>query len=77
MTFSQTLADYAARLTYEDLPPEVVASTRLRLLDTVGVCLASLGFAPVGGTREQFGAVIRAEIAKWGKAITASGAKVN
>lgn len=43
MTYSQTLADYAARLAYEDLPPEVVASTRLRLLDTVGVCLASVG----------------------------------
>ena len=39
--------------------------------------LATLGFAPVGGTREQFGAFIRSEIAKWGKAITASGAKVN
>lgn len=43
MTYSRTLAAYAARLTYEDLPPEVVASTRLRLLDTVGVCLASVG----------------------------------
>ena len=39
--------------------------------------LATLGFAPVGGTREQFAAFIRSEIAKWGKAITASGAKVN
>jgi 2-methylcitrate dehydratase PrpD len=43
MSLSRALADYASRLRYEDLPEEVVASARLRLLDTVGVCLASVG----------------------------------
>jgi tripartite-type tricarboxylate transporter receptor subunit TctC len=39
--------------------------------------LAALAFMPVGGTREQFAAHIRSEIAKWGKAIKASGARAD
>lgn len=39
--------------------------------------LAALAFTPVGGTREQFAAFIRSEIAKWGKAIRESGAKAD
>ena len=33
------------------------------------------GLEPIGGTPEQFGAYIKAEIAKWAKVIKASGAK--
>jgi tripartite-type tricarboxylate transporter receptor subunit TctC len=32
---------------------------------------------PAGTTAEQFGAHLRAEIAKWGKAVKASGARVD
>jgi len=39
--------------------------------------LSALAFTPVGGTREQFAAFIRSEIAKWGKAIKESGAKAD
>jgi tripartite-type tricarboxylate transporter receptor subunit TctC len=37
--------------------------------------LATLAFTPVGDTREQFARFIKAEIAKWGKAVKDSGAK--
>lgn len=43
MTLSAALGAYASKLDYAALPPEVVAIARLRLLDTVGVCLASVG----------------------------------
>jgi tripartite-type tricarboxylate transporter receptor subunit TctC len=38
--------------------------------------LAELGGKPIGGTPEDFGKVIAAETAKWGKVVTSSGAKV-
>jgi len=37
--------------------------------------LATLAFTPVGDTREQFARFIKAEIARWGKAVRESGAK--
>jgi tripartite-type tricarboxylate transporter receptor subunit TctC len=37
---------------------------------------AQQGATPAPGTPEQFGALIRSEIAKWGKVVKASGAKV-
>jgi tripartite-type tricarboxylate transporter receptor subunit TctC len=37
--------------------------------------LNTLAFTPVGGTRAEFAAYIKAEIAKWGKAVKESGAK--
>jgi tripartite-type tricarboxylate transporter receptor subunit TctC len=37
--------------------------------------LDSLAFTPVGGTRAEFAAFMKAEIAKWGKAVKESGAK--
>ena len=43
MGLSHALAAFAARLAYADLPPQVAVTARLRLLDTVGVCLASVG----------------------------------
>jgi tripartite-type tricarboxylate transporter receptor subunit TctC len=37
--------------------------------------LATLAFTPVGDTRAQFSSFIKAEIAKWGKAVRESGAR--
>jgi tripartite-type tricarboxylate transporter receptor subunit TctC len=39
--------------------------------------LATLAFMPVGGTREQFGAFMKAEIAKWSKLAKETGAKAD
>lgn len=39
--------------------------------------LATLAFTPVGDSRAQFAAFIKAEIAKWGKAVKESGAKAD
>ncbi len=39
--------------------------------------LATLAFTPVGDTRAQFAAYMKSEIAKWGKAVKDSGAKVD
>src|ERR1043166_3277636 len=49
MSLSQALAQFAFRLKLEDIPQEVVANARLRLLDTVGVCLASAGMQYADG----------------------------
>lgn len=40
-SISQTLAAFVAQLGYADLPQEVATNAKLRVLDTVGVCLAS------------------------------------
>jgi tripartite-type tricarboxylate transporter receptor subunit TctC len=55
-------------------PKEVVAkisaeTARILQLPDVKSRLTELGAEPVGGTPEQFGAHIKAEIAKWGKVI--------
>jgi tripartite-type tricarboxylate transporter receptor subunit TctC len=39
--------------------------------------LNTLAFTPVGGSRAQFAEYIKSEIAKWGKAVKESGAKVD
>src|SRR5699024_9926918 len=39
-TGTQRIADFVARLAYDDLPPEVVTKTKLHLLDTIGCALA-------------------------------------
>ncbi len=39
--------------------------------------LNALAFTPMGGTRQAFGDYIRSEIAKWGKAVKDSGARVD
>lgn len=39
--------------------------------------LAALAFTPAPGSRAEFGAYIKSEIAKWGKAVKASGARVD
>jgi len=39
--------------------------------------LATLAFTPAAGTRDEFAAFIKSEIAKWGKAVKESGAKAD
>ncbi len=39
--------------------------------------LNALAFTPMGGTRKEFGDYMKAEIAKWGKAVKESGARVD
>lgn len=48
MTLAARLANFAAGLRYDDLPPAVVASVRLRVLDILGIALAAStqDFAP-------------------------------
>ena len=41
MTLARDLAAFAARLRFEEIPPEVVASVRLRALDVLGIALAA------------------------------------
>ena len=41
MSYTRTLADYAARLRYEDLPGEVIEQVKLLTLHTLGVALAA------------------------------------
>lgn len=43
MSHSHALAEFSCGLDLEHVPAEVVANARLRVLDTVGVCLASVG----------------------------------
>jgi 2-methylcitrate dehydratase PrpD len=42
-TISQILGAFVHGLAYRDLPAEVIANARMRILDTLGVCLASVG----------------------------------
>lgn len=63
-------------------PPEILAKLnaelRKMLADpAVKARLDQLAFTPVGGTREEFAAFIRAEIAKWSQVAKASGAKAD
>jgi len=48
-TLAQALAEFAAARTFDDLPPEVVRSVELRLLDTLGICLAARDFGLADG----------------------------
>ena len=41
LTLLQQLSQFAAAVTYESLPAEVIASVKDRVLDTVGLCLAA------------------------------------
>jgi tripartite-type tricarboxylate transporter receptor subunit TctC len=64
------------------LPREVVMRINAELhkllaLADVRERLTTLGLEPVGGTPEEMTAFVAAEVAKWGKVITAAGAKVD
>jgi len=50
-TLAQTLAEFAADLSFEKLPAEVVRSVQLRILDTLGICLASRHFGLADGVQ--------------------------
>ena len=41
MTLAERLTEFAARLEFDDIPTDVVASVRLRTLDILGIALAS------------------------------------
>jgi 2-methylcitrate dehydratase PrpD len=51
-TFSEELATWAVGLQFGDLPEDVVAATRLRVLDVIGLALA--------GAETEFGGAVRA-----------------
>jgi tripartite-type tricarboxylate transporter receptor subunit TctC len=51
--------------------------TKMLAQSAVKERLATLAFLPVGGTREEFGAFMRAEIAKWSKVAKETGAKAD
>lgn len=50
---------------------------RILQLPDVRDVLLKLGAEPVGGTPEEFGELIRTDIAKWAKVAKASGARIN
>jgi tripartite-type tricarboxylate transporter receptor subunit TctC len=63
-------------------PKEIVAKLnteirRILALPDVRERLTQLGADPAGNTPEQFGAYVKAEIAKWGPIVKASGARVD
>ncbi len=41
LTLAQRLARFAATSTFDTLPPDVVASVRMRVLDILGICVAA------------------------------------
>ncbi len=63
-------------------PPDVIAHLHAQTQKALTVkalrdAFANLGTDPVGNTPEQFAGFIAAEVQKWGKAVRASGAKVD
>jgi len=70
MTLAARLASFAAGLVYEDLPPDVVASVRLRVLDLLGIALAA--------TTQEFAPTLRGALEGWGARgdCTVVGAKI-
>ena len=64
-----TPADIIKRLNAEFNRMIAEADMKKRMLDN--------GYEPVGGTPEKFGALIRAEIAKWAPVVVAAGIKVD
>jgi tripartite-type tricarboxylate transporter receptor subunit TctC len=63
-------------------PPEVLDLLNRRVANIMQASdmkarMMSEGLVPIGGSREQFAAHIRSEIAKWAKVISASGARVD
>lgn len=74
MGASKIISEWAAAAAYEDLPDDVVAATRLRVLDVIGLSIA--------GSRTAFGAAVRKsailypgnEAQLWGTSARASAA---
>ena len=64
------------------LPPAIVARldrevSRAVASREIGERFAVLGIEPLGGTPQEFAAYIKSELAKWGKVVRESGAKVD
>ncbi|HEY3061517.1 MAG TPA: MmgE/PrpD family protein [Chloroflexota bacterium] len=55
MTLAEALARFAADTTFAQLPADVVDSVELRVLDTLGICLASTSFGLADGVSELVG----------------------
>ncbi|MBV9580612.1 MAG: MmgE/PrpD family protein [Chloroflexi bacterium] len=76
-TLAQTLADFTAELTFEHLPSEVVHSLELRVLDTLGICLASRHFGLADGVQhmvDEWGGTPRAHLVGGGRSAPAPNA---
>jgi 2-methylcitrate dehydratase PrpD len=58
VTLAGRLAAFATRLSFDDLPPAVVASVRLRVLDVLGIALAA--------SRHEVGPSVLGAVAAWG-----------
>jgi len=74
--------DWAGILVKAGTPPAVIARlneavNKALKTDKVRDALAKLGTDPGGGTPESFGALVRAEIARWSKVIKDAGIKIN
>lgn len=54
-TIAQTLAEFAAGIVFEELPPRVIQSVKQRVLDTLGICLAASSFALGDGVADLVG----------------------
>jgi tripartite-type tricarboxylate transporter receptor subunit TctC len=84
-TIGETLKGYDASTWYGVLAPAktpraIVAALHAEIARVLGIAetrdrLLAQGFEPVGGTPGEFGAYIKAEIAKWGRVIKAAGIK--
>ncbi|MBV9897557.1 MAG: MmgE/PrpD family protein [Chloroflexi bacterium] len=76
-TLAQTLADFAADLSFEHLPPEVIESVKLRFLDTIGICLASRHFGLADGVQQMvdsWGGTTESDVVGGGKQCPAPNA---
>jgi 2-methylcitrate dehydratase PrpD len=71
-TFSETIAQWVANSAFEDLPADVVADTRLRILDVIGLSIAG-GATPFGvGVRRTAESAAGMRCRLWGTNETAS-----
>jgi len=52
MTTTGELADFAAAVSYEDLPADVREELKKRVLDSLGIAVAAMGAAPTRAVRE-------------------------
>lgn len=76
-----TSEDWAGMLVKTGTPPEVIASLNAAInkalkTDKVRDALAKLGVDPGGGAPEEFGAMLRAEIVRWGAIVKEANIKI-
>src|SRR5882757_9776803 len=62
-TIAQTLADYAVKLRYEDLPTEVVRTVKRTIIDTIGCAIGGYEAGPSQIALKLARALRRADIA--------------